>query len=109
MPRRLTPSLPLPPSPAGEARTDAYVQAHGGEDAVFDQFVEPASLILSTLLKSCLPKTASRQEILRRSASLKLPNNPLDDLMERMGGPSAVAEMTGRAKRFVKMRDGTYK
>ena len=48
-------------SSVGEARTEAYVQAHGGDDAVFDQFVEPASLILATLLKACLPKTTSRQ------------------------------------------------
>ena len=32
-----------------------------------------------------------------------------DDLIERLGGPGAVAEMTGRSKRFVKGSDGTYK
>ena len=37
--------------PAGEARTDAFVQANGGEEAAFDHLVEPASLILVTLLK----------------------------------------------------------
>ena len=32
-----------------------------------------------------------------------------DDLIERLGGPNAVAEMTGRKKRFVKSGDGAYK
>ena len=42
---------PAPYLPAGEARTDAFVQANGGEEAAFDHLVEPASLILVTLLK----------------------------------------------------------
>ena len=103
-----TPTEPPPPCATGEARTDAFVQAHGGDDAVFDSFVEPASLILSTLLTSCVPEGPARQALLRRSAALKLPNNPLDDLIDRLGVPSAVAEMTVRAKRFVRMADGTF-
>lgn len=52
----MNPTLLLDPSfVTGEARTDAFVQAHGGSEAVFESFVEPASLILSTLLKSCIP------------------------------------------------------
>ena len=44
--------LPLSiPPPAGEARTDAFVEANGGGEAAFDHLVEPASLILATLLK----------------------------------------------------------
>ena len=35
---------------AGEARTEAYVSANGGDDASFDDFVQPANLILSTFI-----------------------------------------------------------
>ncbi len=62
---------------AGEARTDAFVQSNGGDDATFDCFAEPASLILVTLLKACVPANPARQALLRRSEALKLPNNPL--------------------------------
>jgi hypothetical protein len=46
--------------------------------------------------------------LLARAKSLTLPKNPLDDLIERLGGPDAVAEMTGRAKRMEAQPRGGY-
>jgi len=37
-----------------------------------------------------------------RLAALRLPPNPLDELIDRLGGPNAVAEMSGRSHRFIK-------
>ena len=38
-----------------------------------------------------------------------MPPSPLDDLTDRLGGPTAVAEMTGRALRVVRKPGGGFK
>lgn len=44
--------------------------------------------------------------MLRAIAGLDLPNNPLDQLIDMLGGPAAVAEMTGRKGRLVRRKTG---
>jgi len=46
--------------------------------------------------------------LLARAQALDLPKNPLDDLIERLGGPGAVAEMTGRKARLLRQENGKY-
>ena len=41
------------------------------------------------------------EELLEQLDALQLPMNPLDDLIDKLGGPRRVAEMTGRAIRQV--------
>lgn len=43
-----------------------------------------------------------KAKILEAIRAMELPNNPLDELVDRLGGPEAVAEMTGRKGMIVR-------
>ncbi|KAH0474959.1 MAG: hypothetical protein KVP17_004049 [Porospora cf. gigantea B] len=45
-------------------------------------------------------------DLVRRIENLDLPPNPLDDLILKLGGPSRVAELSGRSVRLVKTANG---
>jgi hypothetical protein len=47
-----------------------------------------------------------RRQLLQKLRKLKMPENPLDQLIHELGGPSQVAELTGRQKRLVRDADG---
>jgi len=50
-----------------------------------------------------------RNALLESIHRLDLPPNPLDDIIDRLGGVDNVAEMTGRSGRIVKNKSGQYK
>lgn len=65
-------------------------------------------LLISFACSSSHPTPVGAEDLLERAKNLKLPKNPLDDLVERLGGPDAVAEMTGRQKRMELQPCGGY-
>ncbi len=69
----------------GEARTEAMVaakeKATGADDNDFDSFVEPASLILSTVIKFMPASYPDRARLLEKAENMKLPGNPLVGLL----------------------------
>lgn len=66
---------------AGEARTEAMVaakgKATGEDDNDFDSFVEPAGLILSTVIGMMPKEYHDKARLLREAENMKLPGNPL--------------------------------
>lgn len=79
---------------AGEARTEAMVaakgKATGEDDNDFDSFVEPAGLILSTVIGMMPKDYHDKARLLREAENLKLPGNPL----VRLCMPPCIAQVT---------------
>jgi hypothetical protein len=50
-----------------------------------------------------------RNRLLEAILDLALPPNPLDDLIDRLGGVDNVAEMTGRSGRILRNKNGQYR
>lgn len=53
------------------------------------------------------PRQALCERLRQQVLDLKLPPNVLDDVIDRCGGPSVVAEMTGRSVRLVRGSQGS--
>ena len=85
----------------GEAAGSAVEE---NADALFSN---AANAILKLVEDYCTPERPRDKELLLEEIrSLKLPPNPLDDLISLLGGPAKVAEMTGRSVRWVKSKNG---
>ncbi|XP_014490218.1 protein FORGETTER 1 isoform X2 [Vigna radiata var. radiata] len=71
-----------------------------------DEYLQARQAYIAELQKrydAALERKTKISEIIR---SLDLPNNPLDDIVDQLGGPDKVAEMTGRRGMLVRAATG---
>ncbi|KAL5731294.1 udp-glycosyltransferase [Ranunculus cassubicifolius] len=71
-----------------------------------DDFRQARRAYLADLLKRYETALGRKSKILEIIRSLGLPNNPLDDIIDQLGGPDKVAEMTGRKGMLVRSSNG---
>ena len=85
-------------------------EAAGGDnvDEKVDKLFSNAAEAIISLVQnhSHSIEDGEKEELLKGIRALSLPPNPLDDLIDQLGGPARVAEMTGRSVRWVKGRAG---
>ncbi|KAK9269142.1 hypothetical protein L1049_000911 [Liquidambar formosana] len=71
-----------------------------------DEYLQARHAYLAELLKRYEGAMERKSKIVEIIRSLDLPNNPLDDLIDQLGGPDKVAEMTGRRGMLVRSSGG---
>ena len=91
----------------GEASSE---EANDKAGPSLDDMNSTAASNFTKLVETCTGFLTAAQirVFLKRCEDLRLPANPLDDIIHKLGGPNKVAEMTGRKMRYVKQRSGSW-
>jgi hypothetical protein len=91
----------------GEASSEEASEKSGPS---LDDMNSTAASNFTKLVETCTGFLTAAQirMFLKRCDDLHLPANPLDDIIHKLGGPTKVAEMTGRKMRYVKQRAGNW-
>ncbi|XP_027062492.2 protein FORGETTER 1 isoform X1 [Coffea arabica] len=71
-----------------------------------EEYLQARHAYLAELLKRYEGAVERRTKILELIRSLDLPNNPLDDIIDQLGGPDKVAEITGRRGMLIRASGG---
>ncbi|CAH2067889.1 unnamed protein product [Thlaspi arvense] len=71
-----------------------------------EEYIEARRLYIAELQKRYEAALERKLKILEIIRSLNLPNNPLDDIVDQLGGPDKVAEITGRRGMLVRASNG---
>eukprot|EP00397_Hematodinium_sp_SG-2012_P001623 GEMP01001627.1.p1 GENE.GEMP01001627.1~~GEMP01001627.1.p1 ORF type:complete len:1196 (+),score=210.08 GEMP01001627.1:40-3627(+) len=70
-----------------------------GPEMTLEHAIEQLILPLNKNMKK------QQKDLITQVKSLKLPANALDDLIDKLGGPDRVAEMSGRSSRLLRNKD----
>ncbi|KAF4389035.1 hypothetical protein F8388_026764 [Cannabis sativa] len=71
-----------------------------------EEYLRRRHAYVTELLKRYEAALERKSKILEIIRSMNLPNNPLDDIIDQLGGPDNVAEMTGRRGMLVRASNG---
>lgn len=71
-----------------------------------EEYLQARHAYITELLKRFEAAMERKSKILEIIRSLGLPNNPLDDIIDQLGGPDKVAEITGRRGMLVRAASG---
>ncbi|KAK6934763.1 Zinc finger, PHD-finger, partial [Dillenia turbinata] len=71
-----------------------------------DEYLQAKNAYIAELKKRYEGALERKSKILEIICSLVLPNNPLDDIIDQLGGPDKVAEITGRRGMLVRASNG---
>lgn len=71
-----------------------------------EEYLQARHAYLTELLKRYEAAMERKTKILQIIRSLGLPNNPLDDIIDQLGGPEKVSEITGRRGMLVRAASG---
>ncbi|XP_010537824.1 PREDICTED: protein strawberry notch [Tarenaya hassleriana] len=71
-----------------------------------EEYIQARRLYIAELQKRYEAAVERKLKILEIVRSLNLPNNPLDDIIDQLGGPENVAEITGRRGMLVRASNG---
>ncbi|CAI9784017.1 unnamed protein product [Fraxinus pennsylvanica] len=71
-----------------------------------EEYLRASRAYFEELLKRYEGAVERKSKILEIIRSLDLPNNPLDDIIDQIGGPDKVAEITGRRGMLVRTSGG---
>ena len=92
----------FPVSPQDASKTDQTAAAPGAAAAAGSNS-DSCHYILGEEINSCV---SSKKRLISSARSLRLPDNFLDELIDKLGGINKVAEITGRRTRTVRSSHG---